>query len=364
MRPRVALIAASSDIGGGQAVQASILVEELRRDGHPVTFMAINPRFPSRLRWLYSVPYGRTLVNEALYLSSLARLARADVAHIFSASYWSFLLAPMPAILAARSLGKRTVLHYHSGEADDHLTRWGVLVHPWLRLVQAIVVPSDYLRTVFARHGYRACVIPNVVDTSRFRYRERVPLRPRLFCNRSFEPHYRIGDILEAFVLLKASYPEATLTLAGSGSEDARLRELAADTEVDGIRFVGPVSPSAMPGLYDDADVFVNASIVDNQPVSVLEAFAAGLGVTLLPAVVELSGPLWPEQCLGEEPLVVDIARSCDLLVQIQADSLGETDVEVMELRDETRGLDVAFEETHGDRRGLERHPRHADQRH
>jgi L-malate glycosyltransferase len=279
MRPRVALIAASSDIGGGQAVQASILVEELRRDGHPVTFMAINPRFPSRLRWLHSVPYGRTLVNEALYLSSLARLARADVAHIFSASYWSFLLAPMPAILAARSLGKRTVLHYHSGEADDHLTRWGVLVHPWLRLVEAIVVPSDYLRTVFARHGYRACVIPNVVDTSRFRYRERVPLRPRLFCNRSFEPHYRIGDILEAFVLLKASYPEATLTLAGSGSEDARLRQLAADTEVDGIRFVGPVSPSAMPGLYDDADVFVNASIVDNQPVSLLEAFAAGLPV-------------------------------------------------------------------------------------
>ena len=34
-----------------------------------------------------------------------------------------------------------------------------------------------------------------------------------------------------------------------------------------------------MPRLYDEADVFLNSSTVDNQPVSVLEAFAAGLPV-------------------------------------------------------------------------------------
>ena len=34
-----------------------------------------------------------------------------------------------------------------------------------------------------------------------------------------------------------------------------------------------------MPRLYDDADIFLNSSVVDNQPVSVLEAFAAGLPV-------------------------------------------------------------------------------------
>jgi glycosyltransferase involved in cell wall biosynthesis len=34
-----------------------------------------------------------------------------------------------------------------------------------------------------------------------------------------------------------------------------------------------------MPRIYDEADVFVNASVVDNQPVSVLEAFASGLPV-------------------------------------------------------------------------------------
>jgi glycosyltransferase involved in cell wall biosynthesis len=34
-----------------------------------------------------------------------------------------------------------------------------------------------------------------------------------------------------------------------------------------------------MPRVCDAADIFVNSSVVDNQPVSVLEAFAAGLPV-------------------------------------------------------------------------------------
>jgi len=219
------------------------------------------------------------VLNQALYLPSLTRLRHSDVIHIFSASYWSFLLSSLPAMLAARGLGKRIVLNYHSGEAADHLARWGSLVHPWLRLADVIVVPSEYLRAVFARHGYRTPVVPNVVDASRFCYRDRAPLQPRLLSTRNLESHYRVDNTLEAFALLKTRYPEATLTVAGSGSEDWRLRRLASSLEASGIRFVGRVEPVAMPDLCGAADIFVNSSVVDNQPLSVLEAFAAGLSV-------------------------------------------------------------------------------------
>jgi L-malate glycosyltransferase len=276
---RVALIAASLDILGGQGVQALALAAELRKQGDEVAFVPINPSFPRSLRWLRRYPGIRTLLNQALYLPSLLRLRRSDVAHVFSASYWSFLLAPVPAILAARALGKRVVLHYHSGEAEDHLARWGILVHPFLSLVDEIVVPSEYLRGVFERHGYRVRVIRNVVDTSRFQYRERAPLRPRLLSVRNLEPHYRVDDTLRAFAILKTRFPQATLTVAGTGSEEGRLRRLAAALGAGGIRFVGRVEPAAIPRLYDEADIFVNSSVVDNQPVSVLEAFAAGLPV-------------------------------------------------------------------------------------
>lgn len=282
-RLRVAIVAPTLEIVGGQGVQAQALAAELREAGYEVMFVPVNPAFPPGLRWLRRYPYIRTLLNQSLYIPALLRLRRADVAHIFSASYWSFVLAPLPAILAAKGFGKRVIVNYRSGEADDHLSRWGLLVHPWLRLVDEIVVPSEYLRDVFARYRYRARVIRNVVDLTRFRYRDRLPLRPRLLSARNLHPYYQVDNTIKAFALLKARYPQASLTVAGYGDEEERLRRLAASFGTGGIRFVGRVEPSAMPGLYDDADIFVNSSVLDNQPVSVLEAFAAGLAVVSTP---------------------------------------------------------------------------------
>ena len=282
-QPRIAIVAASLDILGGQGVQACTLVDALRADGQPVKFIPINPRFPRPMATLREWPGVRTLVNQALYLPSLARLATADVAHIFSASYASFLLAPLPAMLVARAFNKQVVLHYHSGEAGDHLANWGVLVHPWLRLAHHIVVPSEYLRDVFARFGHDARVIPNVVDLTQFVYRERRPLRPRLLSTRNLESHYRVDVIIRAYARLKPLMPDATLTIAGYGSEESRLRRLVEDTRLADVRFVGKVDPAAMPRLMDEADIFLNASVVDNQPVSILEAFASGMPVISTP---------------------------------------------------------------------------------
>jgi glycosyltransferase involved in cell wall biosynthesis len=282
-RPRVAVVAASLDILGGQGVQANRLVDALARDGYAVTFIPINPRFPPGIRRLHDVRYLRTSINQMVYLPSLRRLASVDVVHVFSASYWSFLLAPVPAMAVARGLNKRIVLHYHSGEADDHLSNWGSLVHPWLRLAHEIVVPSEYLRNVFARHGYCVRVIRNVVDLSQFGYRDRLPLRPHLLSTRNLEPAYRVDVVLEAFARVKAAVPAATLIVAGYGSEERRLRRLASTLKGDGIRFIGRIDPERMPAVYADADVFVNASVVDNQPVSIIEALSAGLPVVSTP---------------------------------------------------------------------------------
>ena len=281
--PRVAIVAASLDILGGQGVQARSLVDCLRGDGQSVTFVPINPRFPKPIAGLRKWPVVRTLVNQALYIPSLARLATVDVAHVFSASYASFLLAPLPAMLMARLFNKRVVLHYHSGEAGDHLAKWGVFVHPWLRLADQIVVPSEYLRQVFAKYGYDARVIPNVVDLTRFAYRERRPLAPHLVSTRNLEPYYRVDVIIRAFARVKPLIPDATLTIAGYGSEEPRLRRLVDDLKLADVRFAGKVDPASMPRVLDEADVFLNASVVDNQPVSILEAFASGLPVISTP---------------------------------------------------------------------------------
>jgi glycosyltransferase involved in cell wall biosynthesis len=279
----VAIVAASLDIVGGQGVQARALVDALRADGYDAKLIAINPKFPPGLRWMRRIPYARTALNQLIYLPGLARLATADVVHVFSASYASFLLAPLPAMLVGRGFDKRVILHYHSGEAEDHLANWGTLVHPWLRLADEIVVPSAYLRDVFARHGYDARIIPNVVDLTRFAFRARRPLEPRFLSTRNLERYYRVDVIIEAFARFQAQHPGASLTIAGYGSEESRLRAQAARTTTGGVRFIGRVSPDFMPQLYADSDIFLNASEVDNQPVSILEAFASGLPVISTP---------------------------------------------------------------------------------
>lgn len=282
-RPRIALVAPSLDILGGQGVQARALERALRQDGYRVDFIPINPRFPAGCRWGRRVPVLRTLVNEMLYALTLPRLRRADLVHIFSASYWSFLLAPVPAMIVATLLGRPVVLHYHSGEADDHFRRWRRLFPACLRWPAAVVVPSTYLQAVFARHGIATTVIPNIVDLSHFRHRERQSIRPRLLSVRNFEPYYRVDVTIEAFALLKTRLHDATLTLAGYGSLERELRRLASRLGVPDIVFAGRVDPERLPALYDRADIFVNSSVVDNQPVSVLEAFAAGLPVVSTP---------------------------------------------------------------------------------
>jgi L-malate glycosyltransferase len=304
-RGTVALIAPSMEILGGHAIQAQALAQGLLTEGYGILFIPINPDFRPELRWLRRYPYVRTVVNEACYLPTLFRIQQADLVHVFSASYWSFVLAPLPAILLARRFGKRVVLHYHSGEAPDHLARWGPLVHPWLRLVDEIVVPSEFLRAVFARHGYHARVIRNIVDTTRFTYRERRILRPRLLSTRNLEPYYQVDNTLRAFARVQVQRPEATLTVAGSGSEEGRLRRLAASLRVAGVRFVGRVEPEAMPRLCDEADIFLNSSVIDNQPVSVLEAFAAGL-----PVVSTATGDLAALVRDGETGLIVPPGNS------------------------------------------------------
>ena len=94
---------------------------------------------------LLSVKYLRTVVTQLLYWPLLVReLRRADVVHVFSASYSSFLLAPLPAIAIAKLLGRPVILNYHSGEAPDHLRRSALARRVMRNWVDLNVVPSTF----------------------------------------------------------------------------------------------------------------------------------------------------------------------------------------------------------------------------
>jgi glycosyltransferase involved in cell wall biosynthesis len=291
---RVLIVAPSFAILGGQSVQAARLLERLSQEPSlEVGFLPINPRLPLGLHHLQRIKYVRTLVTSIAYvLSLLFRVYKYDVIHVFSASYFSFVLAPTPAILIGKLYRRKVLLNYHSGEAEDHLRRWRRTAIPTIRLVDSVVVPSEYLVRVFASFGLKATAIYNLIDTSKFRFRERAPLRPVFLSNRNLESHYGVDRVLRAFAIVQEKLPEAGLTIAGDGSQSRTLKTLAEELGLRNTKFIGQVAPFAIADVYDAADIFMNGSEIDNQPLSILEAFSCGLPVVTtdaggIPDIVE-----------------------------------------------------------------------------
>ena len=276
----VAIVGPSLRYVGGQSAQADLLLRLWQHDPEiRAHFVAVDPPFPAALQWAEDIRGLRTIVREPLYFWRLWRgLADADIVHIFSASYWSFLLAPAPAWFLGRLRAKKTLIHYHSGEARDHLKRFrsGKFV---LSRVDDIVVPSGYLVDVFHEFGMDSTVVPNIVDLSQFHYRERRPLRPHLVCTRGFSPYYSVDVVVKAFAGVQRQFPDATLDLVGNGPLEQDIRQLVLDLRLNHVTFSGVASRTEIGSRYNAADIFINASWLDNMPVSIIEAFASGTPV-------------------------------------------------------------------------------------
>lgn len=277
---RVAMVAPSLRYVGGQAVQADLLMRNWGNDFDvSILFVPVDPKFPFGLQWAEKIPFLRTIVRAPIYFSHLwSNLRNVDIVHIFSASYTSFLLAPLPAWFVARRLEKKTIINYRSGEARNHLTHSQIARHV-LGHADRVVVPSGYLAHVFREFAVSAEIVPNIIDLSQFQFRTRSPLRPHLLCTRGFHPYYGIDVVIRAFAEVQEHFPEAQLDLVGSGSLESDIRQLVKHLNLRNVHFLGVASRQEIGRIYDRADIFINASNLDNMPVSVLEAFASGTPV-------------------------------------------------------------------------------------
>jgi L-malate glycosyltransferase len=278
---RICHVAPSLDMLGGQSIQAARLLEGLKESPEvEAELLPINPTLSGPLRRLQRVKYARTVVNTlAMLIILIVRLPRYDIVQVYAASYFSFLLTPAPAVLIAKLYGKRVIMHYHSGEAEDHLSHWRWMAAPVIRLADAVIVPSGYLVDVFARFGLRARAIFNIAALDEYRFRGRKPLRPVFFTSRSHEPLYNVPCVLRAFALIQAQYPQARLTVGGDGGERHRLEQLARELKLRNTIFTGLIPFDRMPAVYDTHDIYLTATDIDNMPNSITECFAAGLPV-------------------------------------------------------------------------------------
>ena len=277
---RICVVGPIPPPSGGMAVQTRQLVELLTARGNHVKLVATNA--PYRPAFIGNIPGLRALFRLVPYIINLLRQIRqADVVHMMANSGWSWHLFAAPCIWIAYLLRTPVVVNYRGGHADVFFTRSWRWIAPTMSKATDIVVPSGFLKDVFAAYQINARVIPNILNSDLFKP---VKGEPRsgfhLISTRNLEKIYGNDIVLAAFAKVCQTHPSSKLTVAGSGPEKDNLLAQAKQLDIaDAVTFCGRLDQAEMVRLYQSADILLNASRIDNSPNSLIEAMACGVAV-------------------------------------------------------------------------------------
>jgi glycosyltransferase involved in cell wall biosynthesis len=277
---RIGLVGPLAPPAGGMANQTRQLADLLAAEGAAMTVVQVNaPYWPA---WVVGLPVLRALCRLLPYLRTLWRTAgQVDLFHVMANSGWSWHLFAAPAVWIAHWRGVPVVVNYRGGEAEEFLQQSAPVVRYTLRRASALVVPSGFLRDVFARFGIQAQIVPNIINLSMYQpHAGKLSAVPHLVVARNLEPLYSIGTAIQAFRIISACFPGARLSITGTGPEANALAQLVDELGLTNYAvFTGQLDREAMADLYRSADLLLNPSLADNMPNSLLEAWASGVPV-------------------------------------------------------------------------------------
>lgn len=246
---------------GGISSQIEILNRLLQREG-----------FKTGIFSLKGNPFFR--INAIFKLKTVVK--NYDIIHIHACSHWGFLPA-IVGIRVGKKLGKRVVLTYHGGSANEFFKKHSRLVRKYLGKTDVNIVLSGYLKDVFKRYDIPCVTIPNIIELKEGVYRERTEILPNFIGIRSLTPTYNILCTIKAFQKVKQLYPQATLKLLGDGPLRKELELYVTEQHISDVSFEGRVPNDKIYAFLDKSDVMLSSPFIDNMPISLLEGFNAGL---------------------------------------------------------------------------------------
>ena len=244
-------------------------------------------------RGLRSSPWSSILhlVRACGVLLWLAVRHRVDVVHINVSSHGSTLRKGV-LVRVCRLAGLPVVLHLHASSFPgfyDSLPGWA---QRWVRntfgSATRVVVLARFWRTYVEDSlgvpPERVSVLPNAAPAAAAHGRVGGSSRPThlVFLGR-LGPRKGVPELLDALADPRVRKREWRATLAGDG-DVSHYRARAAELGLEGrITFPGWVDTAAVGELLADSHVLVLPSHAEGSPISVLEAFAAGIPVVCTP---------------------------------------------------------------------------------
>jgi len=278
---KVAIVGPIPPPNGGMAMQTKQLIRLLGDAGLDVNHIATNS--PYQPAFIAHIPIVRALFRLCCYIVTLLTcLRKMSVIHLMANSGWSFYLFSMPVIYIASWYKVPLIMNYRGGLADDFFAKDWRWIKGAMARIDQVIVPSGFLKQVFLRYGVESTIVPNMVDLSVFDFQQ-VRLDKNnlhIVVTRNLEAIYDNKTAIEGFALFAKQAPHARLSIAGSGEQATELVALVERLHLNNkVTFVGRLDRPEIAELYQNADILLNTSLVDNTPNSLIEALACGLVV-------------------------------------------------------------------------------------
>jgi glycosyltransferase involved in cell wall biosynthesis len=207
----------------------------------------------------------------------------------------------IPALIARRRFGIPYVTTYgfwyaQLSQPGPKRTLKGLVERWGLRYAAAVIATTPDLAARASRLARRVELIPNGVDTTRFRPGATRPAGgpTRILYVGRLSAEKNLSTVIAATGSIAAAGANGrvTLTMVGSGALRGDLEAQAKRLGVV-VEFLGVVDQRRLPEVYASADVFVLASFTEGHPKVLLEAMACGV-------------PCAASDCAGNRSLVTD----------------------------------------------------------
>ena len=251
---------------GYVTTQGEFLTDLFREAGYDIVSTSAHP---GRFRRLADVV--RTLWRELQHVDAL-------IVETYSGP--SFVVEDIASALG-RAFKKPVIMHMHGGAMPVFARRFPKWTRYVFRGAAAVVAPSTFLAREMAPYVGHVRVIPNVVELDGYPFRLRARVAPRLFWMRAFHEIYNPVMAVRVLSRVRATFPEATLVMAGQ--EKGMHADVSAAAHALGVagalEMVGFLDEKQKREVAGRCDIFINTTHVDNAPVGVVEMCAMGLAV-------------------------------------------------------------------------------------
>ncbi|KWK47945.1 hypothetical protein WT81_05565 [Burkholderia stagnalis] len=212
-----------------------------------------------------------------------------DVVHFHVAVRGSFYRKYVLFVLA-RMLGRKTVIHMHSGEFDPFFRQspgiGQAIVRHFVRRAHAAIGVSRATGAELAAHGKRTGALYVIGNAAHAAEAAGGPAtddapgrRPYIAFVGKLTVLKGVDDLLAALSILKRRGCGVELRLAGSGDLDAWRGRAAAHDVADAVRFMGWLDGDAKFAFLRDAGLFCMPSHFESFGIATLEAMLCGLPV-------------------------------------------------------------------------------------